>query len=110
MKKINAKIQLIDKGTVEIPAYYTEVVLDTGETMKTIVHRDTRYPKWWTVSEYTTGISITSSISDYRIANTRNGILEYVIKDVNRRLTDNKLTLQRLIEGALSNLKLGYVN
>lgn len=110
MKKITANIQLIHEGIKQIAGYYTEIKLDTGETVEVIIHRDTKYPDYWTVSEYSTGIELTPYLPDSTIAKTRNQVLEHTLNFLNERLRERNTTLHEVKQDFLKSMNLNYVN
>ena len=110
MKKVKANIQLMGEGTKQVIGYYTEVKLETGELAEVLIHRDYKYPDYWNVSEYATGVSITPSISDVTKAKTRKDILELALEYTNRKLKENKTTLHEFRQGFLKSTGLHFVN
>lgn len=110
MKKIKANIQFVRGGMKQVTGYYTEVKLETGETAEMLIHRDTVYPDYWTVSEYATGINMTPSVSDSTNVKTRSGALEVTLEFLNRKLKERGITLHEARQGFLKSNNLKYVN
>jgi hypothetical protein len=110
MKKITANIQLIHEGIKQVTGYYTEVKLETGEIAEVLIHRNPQYPNSWTVSEFTTGVSITPYYNNVEMAKTRTNILNVALEYVNRRLKESGITLHEHMGNFLKSTNLNYVN
>ena len=103
MKKIKANISIMENQKwqlKEVDGYFTTEKLETGETVKLIVHRSHVYNKYWQVSEYTTGFSVTTK--DYDALNTRKATLQSSIDYINRKLKENNITMEQLIDQVLA--------
>jgi|GEM_PF-7114542 len=111
MKKIKANLSIVGQDLQptmkEVIGYYTEVVLNSGEVVRLVVHRDIVYQDSWAVSEFTTGMLVMCSgdLHDYTLAKTRASILRQATDRMNGRPR-----IQDYIDSFLNRYKLEPVN